>query len=145
MTSDERKRMNELCVEIQEEKNFHRYEKLTRELSSLVEKKERRFPERRFSLPSVAGKGWKFMPAAVTKVIPTVGGVEKVEIQIPEADDLFREIRVENSFEDWQGNALAIRAGAPLDVRLEASASSLLRKQQGKGKLIAGDPCTDSG
>ena len=112
MTPEERERMNELCVEIQQEKNFHRYEELIRELSSLVEKKERRFPERQFSLPSVAGKGWKFMPAAVTKVIPTVGGVEKVEIQIPEADDLFREIRVENSFEDWQGNTLAIRAGA---------------------------------
>ena len=129
MTSDERKRMNELCVEIQEEKDFHRYEELTRELSSLVEKKERRFPERQYSLPSVAGKGWKLMPAAITKVIPARGGVEKIEVSILEADDLFREIRVENSFVDRTGNILAIQSGAQLDVRLEASASSLLRKE----------------
>ena len=121
--------MNELCVEIQQEKDFHRYEELTRELGSLVEKKERRFPERRFSLPSVRDKGWKFMPAAVTKVIPEVGGIEKVEVRIPEADNLFQEIRVENSFVDRDGNVLAIQAGAQLDVRLEASTSSLLRKQ----------------
>ena len=38
MTPQERERMNELCVEIQEEKDFHRYEELTRELSSLVAK-----------------------------------------------------------------------------------------------------------
>ena len=66
---------------------------------------------------------------AFTKVIPTLSGVEKVEIRIPGADDLFREIRVENSFEDWQGNVLEIQAGAQLDVCLEASASNLLRKQ----------------
>lgn len=87
MTSDERKRMNELCVEIQEEKDFHKYEELTRDLSSLVAKKEPRFPDRRVSLPSVAGNGWKFMSAAVTKVIPTVGGVERIEVRIPEAEE----------------------------------------------------------
>lgn len=120
--------MNELCLQIQQEKDFHKYAELTRELSSLVAKKERRFPERRFSLPSVTDKGWKLMPAAITKVIPALDGVEKIEVMIPEADDLFREIRVQNSFVDRDGNVLGLQAGAQLDVKLEASAS-LLRKQ----------------
>lgn len=67
------------------------------------------------------------MPAFARKLIPTLDGkgIEKVEVSIPEADDLFREIRVENSFVDRQGNALAVQAGAQVYVRLEASRSSL--------------------
>lgn len=127
MTPEERKRMNELCVEIQQEKDFHRYEALTGELSSLVAKKERRFPKCRFSLASIRGMGWKLMPAFARKLIPSVDGrgIEKVEVTILEADDLFREIRVENSFVDRLGNALAVQAGAQIYVRLESSRSSL--------------------
>lgn len=68
MTSEERKRMNELCVEIQQEKDFHRYEELIRELSSLVAKKERRFPERSVLTAHHPGQGMetyaRFCPKA---------------------------------------------------------------------------------
>jgi len=54
--------------------------------------------------------------------------VERVEISIADADELFREIRVENSFVDAEGNVLTIKAGAELNVRLEASAGNLINK-----------------
>jgi hypothetical protein len=45
MTPLERDRMNSLCIEVQEEKNYHRFEALLQELSALVRQKELRFPE----------------------------------------------------------------------------------------------------
>lgn len=130
MTPDERRRMDALCAQIQEEKNFDKFEELTRELNDLVATKQRRFPERKFFPPSLVGKGWKLMAAIARQVIAPrfPHDVERVEISVSEAEELFREIRFENSFRDAMGNELSIRAGAELDVRLEASASSLVKK-----------------
>jgi hypothetical protein len=133
MTPDERRRMNALCVQIQEEKNFDRFEELTRELIDLVAAKQRRFSERKFFQPGPMGKGWRLMAAIARQVIPPryPHEVEKVEISISEAEDLFREVRFENSFRDAMGNELSIRAGAELDVRLETNTSSLMKKPSG--------------
>jgi hypothetical protein len=48
------------------------------------------------------------------------GQPAKVEISISQADDLFREIRIENNFSDVDGVAVALRIGALLDVTVEA-------------------------
>ena len=122
--------MNALCVQIQEEKNFEKFEQLSRELIDLVATKQRRFAEGKFFQPSRMGKGWKLMAAVARQVIPPryPHEVEKVEISISEAEDLFREVRFENSFLDAMGNELSIRAGAELDVRLETNTSSLVKK-----------------
>jgi hypothetical protein len=130
MTSEERDKMNALCLQIQQEKNYEKFEELTRQLNDLVDRKERRFPERRFLAPNPAGKAWKLMPARATKIIaPSRYRLnEIIEISIPEAEDLFSEIRVENSLVDAQGNTLALSTGDFLDVRLEANAANLSRK-----------------
>ena len=129
MTPDERARMNELCAEIQQEKDYEKFEHLTQQLSALIGRKEQRFPEHKFMLPTLTNKGWKLMPAIVNKVLkPSAIGSEKIEISIPEAEDLFREIRVENVLTDAKGNMLALQQGAPLDVRLEANKETLIPK-----------------
>ena|SRR5215831_19895080 len=133
MTPEERVRMNALCLQIQQEKNYDTFEELSRQLHELVTRKEQRFPERRFSAPEPTAKAWRVMPATVKQIIPQRHslGVERVEITIPEAEDLFREIRVENSFVNENGTVLAIKPAAKLDVRLEATADSFVERTSG--------------
>ena len=47
MTAEERDRMNALCLQIQQEKNYQKFEELARELHDVVARKERKFPERK--------------------------------------------------------------------------------------------------
>lgn len=117
--------MNALCAQIQQEKNYEKFEELTRELNILVGQKERRFPEHECLTPSE--KGWKLMSAIVTRAFGPTQGLNPgtVEIRIPEAADLFREIRFENRFIDARGQISAIRNGARLDVKLEADLRDL--------------------
>jgi hypothetical protein len=62
------------------------------------------------------------VPAVVTKIVKPAfeGQPAKVEISISQADDLFREIRIENNFADVDGGAVALTNGALLDVTFEA-------------------------
>jgi len=58
----------------------------------------------------------------VEKIIkPPVPGVpEKAEIAVEGADDLYREIRIENKLTDDHGNRVKLKAGADVDVVIEA-------------------------
>jgi hypothetical protein len=51
---------------------------------------------------------------------------EKVEISIEGADDLYREIRVENIFENAKGEKVRLKKGAHVDVTVEAYADETL-------------------
>jgi hypothetical protein len=44
----------------------------------------------------------------------------ELKISITQADDLFREIRIENNFTDVDGGTVALTNGARLDVTFEA-------------------------
>jgi hypothetical protein len=50
--------------------------------------------------------------------VPTVP--EKAEIEIHEADDLYREVRIENKLEDAKGKKVKLKQGADVDVTVEA-------------------------
>jgi hypothetical protein len=50
-----------------------------------------------------------------------------VEISILGADDLFREIRIENSFTDVDGQPVALRPGVQVEVTIEAEARDARR------------------
>lgn len=117
--------MNSLCVWIQEEKDYPRFEALTRELSELVGRKERRFPQHGAS-EGQRKRPSKTLPAVVQKVVKPLypEQVERVEILIPAADDLFREIRVENIFTDVNGQRVALTNGTRLDVTFDAESSA---------------------
>ena len=94
--------MNSLCIRMQEEKDYPRFEALMRELHELVSRKERRFPQHGGNDAWQRNRPWKTVPAVVQKIIKSVypGQMEKIEISIPAADDLFREIRIENTLTD---------------------------------------------
>jgi hypothetical protein len=118
--------MNSLCVRIQEEEDYPRFEALTRELNEIVGRKERRFPQHGGNGEGQRKRPWKTLQAVVQKIVKSVypGQAENVEILIPAADDLFREIRIENTFTDVDGQPIALKSGARLDVTFEAEASA---------------------
>src|SRR5579864_5552273 len=124
MTLEERTRMNELCAGIQQAKDYEQFAAMLRELSELIERKEqRRFPDQ----PKVVwarNKPWTTMPARVKKILSSIDGPRrKVEISVPAADDLFREIRIENKLMGLDGKPVALTAGAQLMITLEAEIS----------------------
>ena len=53
---------------------------------------------------------------------------DKAEIDIHEADDLYREIRVDNELTDEQGERVALKPGAEVDVIVEADSDATLKK-----------------
>jgi hypothetical protein len=53
---------------------------------------------------------------------------EKAEIAIHEADDLYREIRVDNELVDEDGEKAALKAGAEVDVIVEADSDATMKK-----------------
>lgn len=54
--------------------------------------------------------------------------VEKAEIGIDEADELYREIRIENVLNDEKGKKVRLKAGADVDVVVEADTDATLKK-----------------
>jgi len=49
---------------------------------------------------------------------------EKVQIDIDKADDLYREIRIENELADEQGQKARLKPGAEVDITVEANSSA---------------------
>ena len=56
------------------------------------------------------------------------GEPEKAEISIEEADDLYREVRVENVLTDENGEKVRLKPGAEVDVILEADTDATTKK-----------------
>jgi hypothetical protein len=120
--------MDSLCARIQEEKDYPRFEALMLELNELVATKERRFPQHRGKGDWQPKRPWRRVPAVVERVVKGLYPhlVEKVEISIPAADELFREIRIENILTDVDGKPVALKTGAQLDVTFEADAKDIV-------------------
>jgi hypothetical protein len=53
---------------------------------------------------------------------------EKAQIAVHEADDLYREIRVENELVDEQGERASLKPGAEVDVIVEADSNATMKK-----------------
>jgi hypothetical protein len=62
------------------------------------------------------------LPATVEKIITplTPDDPEKAQIAIEGADDLYREIRIENTLVDENGDKVRLKAGADIEVKVEA-------------------------
>lgn len=62
------------------------------------------------------------LPGIVDKIISSGsrGEPERVQISIEGADDLYREIRIENSLTDENGRQVALKKGAEVEVTVEA-------------------------
>lgn len=55
---------------------------------------------------------------------------EKVQIGVHEADELYREIRVDNTLTDDEGEAVQLKPGAGVDVILEADSTAIVDKDE---------------
>ena len=71
-------------------------------------------------------------PATVRKIIkPIVPGLpEKAEITVHEADDLYKELRIENTLEDSKGHKVKLKPGAEVEVTVEADAKDTTPKNE---------------
>src|SRR5438270_8433426 len=70
-------------------------------------------------------------PGKVQKIIPSPypGDPEKAEIAVEGADELYREIRIENTLlEDETGNERKLKQGATVDVVVEADRDATVPK-----------------
>jgi hypothetical protein len=76
------------------------------------------------------------MPGTVQKIIksPHPSMPEKAEIAIEGADELYREIRIENTLTDEKGNEVQLKPGAEVEVTVEAEPEATTPKEKPKAK-----------
>ena len=79
------------------------------------------------------GKKRKKLHGTVDKIIKPVvpSQPEKAQIDVKGADDLYREIRIENTLTDGHGEEVRLKQGAPVDVSIEADTDATLKKPKG--------------
>ncbi len=72
------------------------------------------------------------LPGKVEKIIPPrhPDEPEKAQIAIEGADTLYREIRIENSVTDEEGNEMRLKKGAEVDVTVEVDKEETLPTSQ---------------
>ena len=73
----------------------------------------------------------KKLTGTVEKVIKPVGPnePEKVQINVNGAEDLYREIRIENVVADEDGEKAQLKPGADVDVIVEADSNATTNKK----------------
>ena len=71
------------------------------------------------------------LPGTVEKIIPSIhpGDPEKAQITVEGAEDLYREIRVDNTLQDAAGQPVKLKKGAEVDVTIEAHPTDTVPKQ----------------
>jgi hypothetical protein len=76
----------------------------------------------------------KKLSGTVEKIIKPVAPSEpeKAQIGVNEADALYREIRIENTVVDEHGEEAKLRAGAQVDLIVEADSDATLKAPQAK-------------
>jgi len=62
------------------------------------------------------------LPATVEKIIksPSPSEPEKAQIAVEGADNLYKELRIENTLIDENGGKVSLKQGAEVDVTIEA-------------------------
>jgi len=75
------------------------------------------------------------LPGTVQKIIkPVLPEVpEKAEIAVDNAEELYREIRVENTLVNEKGEEVSLKPGAPVEVTIEANEEDTVRKKKSTG------------
>ncbi len=70
------------------------------------------------------------LPGKVEKIIksPYPDEPEKAQVSVEGADDLYREIRIENTLHDENGIEVALKQGAEVDVVVQAHPEAIIEK-----------------
>jgi hypothetical protein len=78
-------------------------------------------------------------PGRVQKIIksPVTNEPEKAEISVEDADHLYREIRIENTLHDEQGQKVRLKEGADVEVVIEADSKAVTPKDEESDKPAA--------
>jgi hypothetical protein len=76
------------------------------------------------------------LPGTVEKIIPAVPHVhpEKAQIVVDGAEELYKEIRVENTLHDGNGKTVGLKPGAEVEVTIEAEKEETVPKEPSKKK-----------
>jgi hypothetical protein len=84
------------------------------------------------------GKKRKNLPGTVDKIIKPVvpSEPEKAQIDIEGADDLYREIRIENTLTDEHGEEVRLKQGVQVDVSIEADTDATLKKPKAPTEFL---------
>jgi hypothetical protein len=72
------------------------------------------------------------LSGTVQKIIKPIDpdAEDTAEISIEKAEDLYREIRVENTLKDENGERVGLKEGAPVDVTIEADKKDTTNKEK---------------
>jgi hypothetical protein len=76
------------------------------------------------------------LPATVEKIIKPVypRDAERVQIAVEGADHLYRELRIENTLTDENGDKVRLNVGAEVEVTIEAEPGATSPKDDGNGQ-----------
>ena len=71
------------------------------------------------------------LPGTVEKVIknPNPKEPDKAQIAVEGADELYREIRIDNALQDEKGKEVALKVGTKVEVTVEALADGTTAKE----------------
>jgi hypothetical protein len=71
------------------------------------------------------------MPATVKNILPSFDPREpdKAEIHVRDADPLYQELRVPNSFRDEKGREVELKKGAQVELHVEADKDATTQKK----------------
>jgi hypothetical protein len=69
------------------------------------------------------------LPGKVEKIIPPISPdePEKAQINVEGADDLYREIRIDNALQNEKGETVRLKQGAEVEVTVEADAAAITK------------------
>jgi hypothetical protein len=89
-------------------------------------------------MPHLDGKREKpstTLPGTVQKIIktPNPKAPEQAEIVVENAEELYREIRVENTLVNEKGEEVCLKPGAPVEVTIEANEKDTIKKDKSAG------------
>ena len=59
--------------------------------------------------------------------------VQQAEIVVENAEELYREIRVENTLVNEKGEEVGLKPGAPVEVTIEANEKDTIKKEKSTG------------
>jgi hypothetical protein len=82
-------------------------------------------------LNTLRGQATVTLPGTVEKIITPVAPnqPEKAQIAIDGAEELYREIRVDNALKDETGNSVALKKGAEVEITIKADADATTPKK----------------
>ena len=81
------------------------------------------------------------LPGTVEKIIPSIDPdePEKAQIAVEGAEELYREIRIENTLQDEAGNEVCLKRGAEVEVTIAAEPEATTPKKEAEPQDLEPD------